>query len=393
MQNSSVLVLFSNELFPSNGDQYFALRQQSDLYYFTGITQEKTALVLAKNQNGNTQEILFIIKPDKKTEVWEGKKLSSTESRAISGVETIEWELRLQEVLYDYVKDSELVYMLGKDAYSGNLTNHIHCRWEAKISQDFPTQNIQSPRGIINAVRMIKSEQEIAVMQKAVDITNEAFKRVLSVTKPNMREYEIEVEISYCFKKNGANGHAYHPIIGSGINACGLHYVKNNAWLKEGDLLLMDFGADWLYYAADLSRTIPVNGRFTDRQKQLYNIVLQVQKKSIELYVPGNSINLVNEKTNAWMAEALKSEGIKGELSDLFPHGTSHFLGIDVHDVGAKDVVFEKGMVLTCEPGLYIEQEAIGIRIENDIVVGDKPIDLMKDTIREVDEIEQAMAK
>ncbi len=391
MKTGSVLVLFSNEQFPGNGDQYLSLRQNSDLYYFTGILQEKTCLLLSKDKLGNTQELLFILEPDKKTEVWEGKKLSKQEAENISGVSEVVWTSLFEEALKDFVNQNETLYLLGTEAYNLPYKYHLHQRWKEKLSKEFPNKEIESPRAMINALRLIKSEEEIKMMQKAVDITDLAYRRVLSASAPGMMEYEIEAEISYIFRKNGANGHAYQPIIASGLNACGLHYVKNNAPLGKNDLLLMDFGADLNYYAADLSRTIPVSGKFTERQKQLYSIVLEVQKKSIELYVPGNTINLVNEKTKAWMSEALKREGIKGDLKDLFPHGTSHFLGIDVHDVGAKDTVFEPGMVLTCEPGLYLEEERIGIRIENDIVVGDKPFDLMRNVIREIDEIEEAM--
>ncbi len=397
MKKDSVLILLSNDQYPKNGDQQFSFRQQSDLFYLTGITQEKTSLLLCKNNKGELSEVLFILKPDLRLETWEGKKLTKTEASKISGVHQILWNSEFDRKILDLVKSKTLIYLLGEDAYSQTTNLNLkHISFEKKIGKRFPKNIIQSPRQLLNQLRLIKSEEEIAMMQKAVDITNEAYKKVLASISPNQKEYELEAEIFYNFRKRGADGHAYEPIVATGKNACSLHYIKNDSLLKEGDLVLMDFGADYNYYAADLSRTIPVNGQFSSRQKKLYQLVLDIQKKAIALFVPGNTIDIVNKKVNNWMVESLKKIGLlttEDDLQKYYPHGTSHFLGIDVHDVGSRDIVFEKGMVLTCEPGLYIQEESIGIRIENDIVVGDTPIDLMSDTIREIDEIEQAMEK
>jgi len=397
MENSSVLILGSNDQYPKNGDQYYTFRQQSDLYYLTGVKQEETILLMLKNKEGYTKEILFLLKPNLKMETWEGKKLSKSDAYNISGISNTLWNKSFNREFKLISNQLKIAYLLAKDAFSlSSELNTKHIRLKNIIVKDYPAIKVKSPRSMLNALRLIKSEAEIQMMQKAVDITNLAFLRILSEIKPQQFEYEVEAEISYVFRKNGANGHAYEPIVATGINACSLHYLKNDSEMKAGDLLLMDFGVDNNYYAADLSRTIPVSGKFTERQKQLYQLVLDVQKKSIALYVPGNTIDIVNKKTNAWMEEALSKIGLlknKKDIERFFPHGTSHFLGIDVHDVGVKTIEFEEGMVLTCEPGLYIEEENIGIRIENDIVVRNTPFDLMKNTVREIDEIEALMIR
>jgi Xaa-Pro aminopeptidase len=396
MESNSVLILTSNNKFPKNGDQQFPFRQQSDLFYLTGITQEETCLILFKDKDSRCYELLFILKTNKKLEIWEGKKLNKEEAQSISGIKKISINDNFDTELKKIISNNTQFYILGNEAYNQDVIfNTKHEELKNKIKEFYPKNKIVSARPILNILRLIKSEEEIRMIQKAVDITNLAFIKVLKTIKPEQYEYVIESEISYVFRTNGCNGHAYNPIIATGINACGLHYDKNNAEVKDGDMLLMDFGADCNYYAADLSRTIPVNGKFTKRQKELYQIVLDVQKRSIELYVPGNTIDIVNKKTKAWMKEALDNIGLLKSEKDIdryFPHGTSHFLGIDVHDVGTKSIKFKKGMLLTCEPGLYIEEENIGIRIENDILVEEKPIDLMKNTIREVKDIETAMS-
>lgn len=395
MKKNSVLVLLSNDQYPKNGDQTFPFRQQSDLFYFTGIKQEETTLLMFKDETGKDFEFLFILKPNLKLETWEGKKLTQKESSDISGIKTIFWKERFDKKFKDVLTANTIFYLLGADAFMQTTSLSLrHLVFEKSIKKKYSNHKIKSARRIIDKLRLIKSEEEVAMMQKAVDITNLAFKRVLETVKPHQKEYEVEAEISYVFRKNGASGHAYEPIVATGINACSLHYVQNESVLKENELILMDFGADYNYYAADLSRTIPVNGQFTERQKILYQLVLDIQKKAIQLFVPGNTIKKINQKVDKWMSESLIRIGLltkKEDLRKYYPHGVTHFLGIDVHDVGAKDVLFREGMVLTCEPGLYIQEEGVGIRIENDIVVGNPPLDLMANTIREINEIEKAM--
>ena len=253
-------------------------------------------------------------------------------------------------------------------------------------------------------LRLVKEPEEIELIQKAISITNDAYIKVLKSVKPNIKEFETEAVITHEFLKQGASGHAYEPIIASGKNACILHYIENDETCKSGDLILFDFGAEYANYAADLSRTIPVDGTFTKRQKDVYNAVLKVQKEAIKLYIPGNSINTINSKVEKLIEiELIKlglftKEDVKNQDKDnplfkkYFMHGTAHFLGLDVHDVGSKTEAFKENMVLTCEPGIYIEEEGIGVRIENDIIVAKEPIDLMSDFPREIEEIELLMA-
>ncbi len=244
---------------------------------------------------------------------------------------------------------------------------------------------------------------KLPCLEKACTITNMAFKRVLNFLKPGKMEYEVEAEITHEFIRQGARGHAYQPIVGSGKNALVLHYIENCEECKDGDLLLMDFGAEYANYAADCTRTIPVNGKFSDRQKDCYEAVLRVQKEAIKLFVPGNTIDKVNKVVVKMMEKEMIRLGLFSEAevknqnpidplySKYLMHGIAHFIGLDVHDVGSKFQKFEKGMVLTCEPGLYIKEEGIGIRIENNIMVDEKPIDLMAEIPREVNEIEELM--
>ena len=253
------------------------------------------------------------------------------------------------------------------------------------------------------ALRLIKHKEEIGAMQKAISITHQAYKGVLECLKPGMYEYEIEAEMTYHFLRNGAQGHAYAPIVAGGYNATILHYVDNDSRLQDGDLLLMDFGAEYANYAADCSRTIPVNGKFTARQRDCYQAVLEVYKRAIQLFVPGNTIASINKQVGQWMQEKMLQLGLlsqkeidehQGEQAPYFKyfmHGTSHFIGLDVHDVGTKETPFEKGMVLTCEPGLYIPEENLGIRIETNVLVDEHPVDLMADFPLEIDEIEDLM--
>ncbi|MBN2669656.1 MAG: aminopeptidase P N-terminal domain-containing protein [Bacteroidales bacterium] len=393
LSGNSVLVLFSAPKYPKNGDQFYLYRQQSDLYYFTGIKQEDTIFLMHKKTNGSIETFLFIREPDSKLETWEGKKLSQQMANDISGIDQVIWNYQFENIFKSVSKGVKTLYLIGEQAYSSkNDFKKIFNASKTKLQKITGPVNLVSARSLIDQLRLIKSPCEVDAIKKAIGITNESFQHVLRTIKPGQYEYEVEAEISYIFKKNGVKSHAYDPIIAGGINACSLHYITNDKPLNNNDLLLMDFGAEWEYYAADLSRTIPVSGKFTSRQKDIYEAVLEVQKKSIDLYVPGNSINDVNAETKFWMEQRIKQLGLKDAVEVYFPHGTSHFLGLDVHDVGARDLIFKKGMVLTCEPGLYIKEEKIGVRIENDILIDKTPIDLMSDTIREPAEIESQMS-
>ena len=406
MDAKSVAVFHSADQYPRNGDQYFAYRQQSDMFYLTGIEQEQTILMMAPNFfNKNLQEALFILKPDKKLETWEGHKLTKEEARNISGIENIYWledfEVSLREVLLDnknlYFNTNENVKFISEVA-ERNL------RFANEIIEKYPLHSYKRIAPLMKQLRQVKSDTEIDLIRHACKITKKAFYKVLETVKPGMKEYEIEAEIIGEFIRNGAAGHGYAPIIASGKSACMLHYTYNDKVCNDGDLVLMDFGAEYANYTADMSRTIPVNGKFTPRQKDCYDAVLDVFKQAREMMIPGNTIDMVNKAVVKMMEKKMIALGLFTEedvknqdkenplFFNYYMHGVSHPLGLDVHDVGSKYEPFKPGMVVTCEPGLYIEEENLGIRIENDILITeDGPVDLMIDIPIETDEIEAAM--
>ena len=406
LEKNSVAVINSNDELTRNGDQDFPYRQSSDFFYLTGLEQEKCILTLCPDHpDESMREIIFTIKPDEQLETWTGHKYTKNEVKSISGVKTVKWLEDFEMTFRDLAISSDNIYV-NLNEYSKYLTEieYVSNRLAHKIRDLYPAHTLKRLAPLLTKQRLIKEPEELRVLEIACDITNKAFRRVLSTTKPGIMEYEVEAEITYEFLRNGARGHAYQPIIASGKNALVLHYIENSSECRDGDLMLLDIGAEYNNYAADCSRTIPVNGKFTGRQKQCYEAVLRVQKEAIKLYVPGNTIDFINKTVWKMMEKEMiglglfTEEDVKKQDPDqplytkYLMHGVAHFIGLDVHDVGGKYVEFEKGMVLTCEPGIYIKEEGIGIRIENDIVVDDVPVDLMADIPREVDEIERLMA-
>ena len=406
MKPESVAVFHSADQYPRNGDQYFTYRQQSDMFYFTGIEQEKSILLLAPGfSNEQYREVLFILKPDKKLEKWEGHKLTKQEAREISGIESVYWLEDFEVTLREVLLDSNCFY-LNTNEYVKFFTEvpERNLRFAREMKTKYPLHQYHRLAPLVKQLRQIKSEDEVDLIRHACKITGKAFDRVLKNIKPGMKEFEVEAEVTAEFIRNGANGHGYAPIIASGLNACMLHYIDNDKTCNDGDLILMGFGAEYANYTADMSRTIPVNGKFTDRQKACYNAVLDVFKQAREMLVPGNTIDKVNKAVNKLMEKKMialglfTSEDVKKQDKEnplyfnYFMHGISHPLGLDVHDVGSKYEPFRPGMVVTCEPGIYIEEENIGIRIENDILITEEgPVDLMIDIPVEPDEIEAAM--
>ncbi len=403
IKDKSFIVLYSNNKMYRNGDQYFDFRQNSDFFYFSGIDQEKSVLLLfPDHENEELREILFIIETNEKIKIWEGNKYTKEEAKEISGIENVKWIDEFDDLLKNLIRDAENVYFndftdIGSecDMRNDNLCNIIN-----SVNTDC---NIEKLSPIIKCLRVKKEPEEIKLMQKACDITDKAFSRVLSIVKPGVHEYEVEAEIFSEFIRNRASGSAYKSIVASGENACVLHYVENSSICNKGELLLMDFGAEYANYAADCSRTIPVSGKFSKRQRECYESVLRVMKEAIKLMVPGSSILEIHKETCKLLQEEhiklglytetdLKNQDIEKPLwKKYYPHGTSHFIGLDVHDVGDKTTVLEEGMVLSCEPGLYIPEENIGIRIEDDIVVAETPINLLQNVPKEVFEIENLM--
>ncbi len=408
LMKRSVAIINSNDEMPRNGDQTFKYRQNSDFFYLSGIEQEKSILLLNyDNINPNLREILFIIKPEKTLEIWEGHKFTKDEATAISGIKTVKWIDDFESVLRENIISSENIYFNSNEytKFSTEIESR-DIRFIKEIKNKFPLHTYKRLAPIVSDLRLIKEPEEIELMQKACDITTSAFHRVLKFVKPGVKEYEIEAEITYEYIKSGADAHAYHPIIASGKNNCVLHYVSNDKECKDGDLVLMDFGAEYANYSADTTRTIPVSGKFTDRQKEVYSAVLRVMKSATKLIKKGNTINIINKSVNRLIENELVSLGLakKDDIENTekrdsvrmkyFMHGNSHFMGLDVHDVGLKDTKLMPGMVLSCEPGIYIADENIGIRLENDILVTKNgQVDLLANEPIEIEDIERLMAE
>lgn len=400
--NQSIAIVFANEAMPRNGDQFFPFRQNSDFFYLTGIEYKNVILLLAPGQTDpRKQEVLFIEKPDPQKEKWEGKMLNEESAFEISGITTIHYIDDFEAILQLYLADSEVIY-LNSNEYPKYLSplNTIHHRKTQWIKENYPLYAFGRLQPLLIRKRVVKQSVEIERIKQAIRITGQAFNRVLEVIQPGIFEYEIEAEIIRQFIINGSSGHAYPPIVACGENALYLHYTQNHSICKENDLLLLDFGAEYANYAADCSRTIPVNGRFNARQRAVYVAVHDILKSTTKLFVPGQTISAINSRVVELIQEKLIDLGLFSmkDLQDqnarsplylkYYYHGVSHFLGLDVHDPGSKELVLEEGMILTCEPGIYIPEERMGIRLENDILVARNPIDLMSEIPIEIEEIE-----
>ena len=406
----SIAIFTANEPMPRNGDEFYPFRQQSDFFYLTGINEENAFLLIAPDYPDETlREVLFIEPYDEVRVTWQGEMLDANQATLLSGVKTVKGSDSFYSVLNDiaYSGYGDTIFLNSYEYPKYECAvETIQKRFVKKIKEMYPMHQWSRTAPILNALRMIKSEDEIEITQHACDITSKAFRRCLETVKPGMNEYEVQAEIEYIFKQNNATGHAYAPIIAGGKNACCLHYSKNQSQLHDGDLLLFDIGCEYKNYSSDLSRTIPVNGHFTERQKDCYNAVLRVMKEVTKLYVPGSCINKINQTTYQLMEREMIKLGLftEEDVKNQDPeqpryrkylmHGISHHIGLDVHDSIDKFKLFEPGMILTCEPGIYIREEGIGIRIENDLLITEgEPINLFKGLPTEIDEIEAAMKK
>ena len=406
----SVAVFTANEAMPRNGDEFYPFRQQSDFFYLTGINEENAYLIIAPDYpDESMREMLFIEPYDEVKATWQGEMLDSKQATELSGVKTVKgsdafW-MTLNDIVFSGYGDAIFLNSYEYPKYECAVET-IQKRFVKQVKELYPMHNYGRTAPILNALRMKKSEDEIAITQQACNITAKAFRRCLETVKPGMYEYEVQAEIEYIFKQNNATGHAYAPIIAGGKNGCCLHYSKNQSLLNDGDLLLFDIGCELKNYSSDLSRTIPINGKFTPRQADCYNAVLRVMKEITKLYKSGGTINEINETTHRLMeqemiklglftAEDVKNQDPNKPLERKYlMHGMSHHIGLDVHDSIDKFKPFEPGMILTCEPGIYIREEGIGIRIENDLLIteGD-PINLFEGLPTEIEEIEEAMKK
>lgn len=407
MAKKSIAVLVSHDEYPRCGDTTQPFRQNSDLLYLCGIDQEDTYLTLAPwHPNPAYREILFIKNPSPEKIVWFGHRLSKEQASQLSGIKTVMFAEEFEGVLNDLMMHAEHVYLhIPEDPrIKPDYPTH-EVRFAKQLKSDYPLHDFCRLAPILYPLRSVKSKEELAALKYACDITRRAFERALTAIKPGKYEYEIEAEMTYEMIRNGATTHSFAPIIAAGPDTCILHYIKNDKVMKDGDLLLMDFGAEYANYAGDCSRTVPVNGKFTPRQKQVYEAVLSIYKETIPRFKPGMTIHKINDFVFKRMDEELIKLGLYTRedvekqdpahplFKKYYMHNTSHFIGLDVHDVGQRDWVFQTGNVLSCEPGIYIAEEGIGVRIETDVVVGDKPIDLMAGTPVEVEEIESLMQK
>lgn len=405
MKPESIAIFHSNDQMPRNGDQYFEFRQNSNFFYLSGLDQPEAIIVLFPDCIKEAfREVAFIKRSNEKISIWEGYKYTKEDARKLSGIDKVYFLDEMEPVLHE-------MFLLAKRIYINTPENdrfqpEVESR-DTRLARDlmakYPGHKYHRAQPILKKQLMIKSDIEIGIMRHSMDITNKAFRRVLQFVKPGVMEFEIEAEISHEFIRN-RSWHGYHPIIGSGKNNCVLHYNENKEECKDGELLLLDFGAEYANYSADLTRTIPVNGIFTERQKAVYNSVLRVMKEATTMLVPGNNLTDYQKEVGLLMESELlglgliSKEDIQKQDPDwpaykkYFMHGTSHHLGLDVHDSNHRYDPIQAGMVFTCEPGIYIPEEGFGIRIENDILVTDhEPVDLMGHIPVEVEEIEDLM--
>lgn len=408
MEKNAIAVFNSNDELPSNGDALYPFKQNSDLYWLTGITQEDTMLILfPDNPDKNHREVLVLVRPNELKEKWDGRRLRAKEAQQISGIQTIIWLDTLDGFLQPLIHMADTIYLNTNE--NDRKANNIQVRdyrYAKEMQAKYPLHKYMRSAAILKELRAVKTPLEIEVMQKAIDITEKAFRRLLSFIRPGAMEYEIEAEILHEFLINRATGPAYGSIIASGDRARTLHYVSNNEECKEGELILMDFGAEYGGYCADLTRTVPVSGKFTKRQKEVYNACLHLHKYAASILKPGISIieytdKVGDEATKQFIKIGLLNKSdVKNEdaanraYRKYLYHGISHHLGIDVHDLGTRTEPIKEGMVFTVEPGIYIEEEKMGIRIENNFWItkhGNK--DLMKKIPITVDEIESLMKR
>lgn len=406
LKNNSLAIFNSNDEFPKSGDQNFIFKQNPDLFYLSGIDQEQTILLIFPDcPNPLYREVLFLRQTNEHIAIWEGHKFSKEQATKASGITSVFWTDDFWTILPTVMHYAENVYLNTNenDRYAHTVP-YKDIRFIEEIKNKYPLHNYERAALIMRKLRAVKSEFEIEYIARACQITRDAFIRVLKFVKPNVAEYEIEAEIIHEFIKRRATGHAYPPIIASGKNACVLHYNDNNQICKDGDIILFDFGAEYANYNADLSRSIPVNGKFTKRQKEVYNAVLHVMKEAKKMLVSGTIWNEYQDEVGKIMTSELIKLGLldRHDISKQHPsmpaykkyfmHGTSHHLGLDVHDVGNRYLPFEPGNLLTCEPGIYILEENLGIRLENNILItANGNIDLMDDIPLEAEEIEDIM--
>ncbi|GHB41199.1 aminopeptidase P family protein [Mongoliitalea lutea] len=402
----SVAVFHSNDIMPTNADGTMRFRQNNDIFYLSGIDQEESILVICPDfPNPDMREILFLRETNEHIAVWEGHKYTQDEAEQASGIQNIQWVANFDQVFNTLISLSDHIFLNTNEHLRADVqVESRDARFIKSCKERYPLHNYHRVAPLMHQLRAVKEQEEIDQMQIACDITEKGFRRILTFVKPGVTEYEIEAEFIHEFIRNRSKGFAYEPIIASGPNACVLHYIENKEICKDGDLILFDVGAEYGNYNADMSRTIPVNGRFTPRQRAVYDAVLRVQKGAMNILRPRINIQEYHKEVGLMMQSELVGLGLidKTDIANqdpkwpaykkYFMHGTSHHLGLDVHDVGTMHEPITAGMVFTVEPGIYIPEEGMGIRLENNIVIQENGyLDLMRNIPIETEEIEELM--
>ena len=407
MEANTLAVFNSNDIYPVSADSTMPFQQHRDILALSGVDQEESILVLCPNaSNPAHREVLFLKETSELIAIWEGEKLTKQAAFETSGIKTVYWLQQFPTIFKQLMAEAKGIYLNTNEHLRANTEVETReDRFIKKVKQEFPAHQVLKSAPIMHKIRSIKNDIEIELMQRACKITEAGVRRLLGFIKPGVWEYEIEAELAHEFLRNRSKGFAYTPIIASGKNACVLHYIENNQQCKAGDVILLDVGAEYANYSSDLTRCIPVSGKFTARQKAVYNAVLHVKKEAEKLLVPGTIMAEYHKQVGYLMEEQLVNLGLIS-MEDIqtqnpdwpaykkyFMHGTSHFLGLDTHDVGLWHEPIQAGMVFTCEPGIYIPEEGLGIRLEDDLVVQESgaPFNLMKDIPLEAEAIEELM--
>ena len=409
MLPNSLAIFNSNDIYPVSADSTLPFEQHRDIFYLSGVDQEESILVLFPDcPKEKHRELLFLKETNSHIAVWEGEKLTKDAAYKASGIKTVYWLKDMERVLFEILTQCSTIYINTNEHYRSNVEVETReDRFTKWLKDKYPAHNVAKSNPILQRLRSIKAPTEISLIQNACDITEKGFRRVLQFVKPDVMEYEIEAEFIHEFIRRKSKGFAYTPIIASGNNANVLHYIQNNKVCKSGDLILMDVAAEYANYSSDMTRTIPVSGRFTERQKAVYNAVLRVKNAATKMLTPGINWEDYNKEVGKVMTSELLGLGlldktdVKNENPDwpayktYFMHGTSHHLGLDTHDYGLLTEPLQANMVLTVEPGIYIPKEGFGIRLEDDVVINNSglPTNLMKNIPIEADEIEALMHK
>ncbi len=407
MKPKSIAVFNSNDIYPISADGTMPFEQHRDIFYLSGADQEETILVLFPDAvSAKHKEVLFVRETNEHIAIWEGEKLTKDKATEVSGIETIYWVSDFDKIFFDLMTEADTIYFNTNEHYRQAVeTQTREDRFIQKCKLQFPAHQYAKSNPILQNIRGVKEPEELALMQIACNITEKGFRRLLGFIEPGVWEYEIEAELLHEFVRNRSKGFAYAPIIASGNNANVLHYLENNQQCQSGDMILMDVAAEYANYSSDLTRTIPINGRFTDRQKAVYNAVLRVKKEATNLLVPGTLWAEYHKECGKIMTSELLGLGlldkadVQHENPDwpaykkYFMHGTSHHIGLNTHDYGELKTPMKANMVFTVEPGIYIPDEQLGIRIEDDVVIQENgaPFNLMANIPIEVEEIEELM--